>query len=526
MTWSADLPEGNEAAKIKYEIVPYTRGRGLDLGCNMFKAFPHFIGIDDIDINSESLSVGNKYAVRLSQDVRTDATDLSLFSSKSMDFVFSSHLLEHIKEPEKALAEWWRVIRTGGYLVLYLPHADLYPRRGEPGANPLHHHDFVPQDIVKMMTAVGYWDLVVSEKRDRNDEYSFFQVYRKLEHKIHLFSYSRQRPRKKICIVRYGGFGDMIMLSNILPGLKRQGWHITVMTTPRGHEVIKTDPHVDDFIIQDTNQIENEELVPYWRVWEKKFDRWINLSESVEGTFLILPGRPQSHWPAHIRRDMLNYNYVEFHHKLAGTKFEPVGRFYPTKKEAAKAEKRRKRIAGKVILWPVDGSSVHKFWPYMDNAIARILLNCPEYKIVLVGNHLSSLLESGWENEPRVIKKCGKWSIRETLAFARVCDMVIGPETGVMNSVGFMNIPKILFLSHSSSENISKHWVNVEALEPDGTPCWPCHLMHYGWDFCNRDSREIRIGDKVMLIEGAHCQTHISVDKFWESFKILQRLIV
>ena len=47
MAWRLEDPQGNEAAKIKYEIVPYTRGQGLDIGCGPFKAFPHFIGVDN-----------------------------------------------------------------------------------------------------------------------------------------------------------------------------------------------------------------------------------------------------------------------------------------------------------------------------------------------------------------------------------------------------------------------------------------------------------------------------------------------
>jgi hypothetical protein len=46
MSWKPDGPQGNESAKIKYEIVPYTRGKGLDLGCGPHKTFPHFRGID------------------------------------------------------------------------------------------------------------------------------------------------------------------------------------------------------------------------------------------------------------------------------------------------------------------------------------------------------------------------------------------------------------------------------------------------------------------------------------------------
>ena len=46
MVWRATDPEGNEAEKIRWAVVPYTRGKVLDIGCGPYKAFNHFIGID------------------------------------------------------------------------------------------------------------------------------------------------------------------------------------------------------------------------------------------------------------------------------------------------------------------------------------------------------------------------------------------------------------------------------------------------------------------------------------------------
>lgn len=42
----------------------------------------------------------------------------------STDFVISSHSLEHFIDPIKALHEWRRVIRDGGYIFLIIPHKD------------------------------------------------------------------------------------------------------------------------------------------------------------------------------------------------------------------------------------------------------------------------------------------------------------------------------------------------------------------------------------------------------------------
>lgn len=178
--WRIDDPQGNESAKIKHEIVQYTRGKGLDLGCGPFKAFPHFIGVDNGHHARE-------FGWQMRPDVHVDTVeDLGLFASASMDFVFSSHTLEHLPDPGKALREWSRVIRPGGYLVLYVPDEDQYPRVGEPGANPDHRWNVNYDRVVQFMDAVDRdWDLVCFEKRDADygpgstkNEYSLFFVFK------------------------------------------------------------------------------------------------------------------------------------------------------------------------------------------------------------------------------------------------------------------------------------------------------------------------------------------------------------
>ena len=43
--------------------------------------------------------------------------------------VYTSHLLEHLNEPEKAIKNWFRILQEGGYLIISVPHRDLYERK-------------------------------------------------------------------------------------------------------------------------------------------------------------------------------------------------------------------------------------------------------------------------------------------------------------------------------------------------------------------------------------------------------------
>lgn len=499
--WRAEDPPGNETGKIRWELVPYTRGRGVDLGCGPDKAFPHFIGVDDYTATAQ-------FGISMKPDVVSNVTKLDVFGSASMDFAYSSHCLEHVEDYRAALKEWWRIIKPSGYLILYLPHKDFYPNIGQPGANPDHKHDFVPQDIVDSMKDIGAWDLVRNEDRSADREYSFFQVYKKRTDGKHLYSHREPTPTKRAAVLRYGAFGDAIQASSILPGLKEQGFHVTLYCTPRTQDVLKHDPHIDEFYIQDTDQVPNAALPDFWGWERKKYEKFINLSESVEGTFLSLAGRTNDSWPIAVRRKYMDTNYTEFAHDLAEVPIKPAPKFYATAEEKAWAKKERQKIGGdSLIMFSLAGSSVHKVWPWQDNLFARILVAHPNARIVTVGDEMSQLLEQGWENEARVVRKAGKYSIRESMSLLGECDMVIGPETGMLNAAGHMLMRKVVFLSHSSANNLTKHWVNTVSVEPVNTPCFPCHRMHYSFERCHRDEST----------GTALCASNTSLDAVWSA---------
>jgi SAM-dependent methyltransferase len=55
------------------------------------------------------------------------------FRDNSLDYVLSSHVVEHFYDPVKALREWHRVIRPGGYIFIIAPHMDrTFDRHREP----------------------------------------------------------------------------------------------------------------------------------------------------------------------------------------------------------------------------------------------------------------------------------------------------------------------------------------------------------------------------------------------------------
>lgn len=57
-----------------------------------------------------------------------DAQLLDGISDDTIDFVYSSHILEHLDDACEALRNWYRVVRPGGYLILFVPDRDLYEK--------------------------------------------------------------------------------------------------------------------------------------------------------------------------------------------------------------------------------------------------------------------------------------------------------------------------------------------------------------------------------------------------------------
>jgi SAM-dependent methyltransferase len=54
-----------------------------------------------------------------------DAVDIAVIKNEEYDFVFASHILEHIANPLKAVAEWLRIIKKDGYIIIIVPEKSI-----------------------------------------------------------------------------------------------------------------------------------------------------------------------------------------------------------------------------------------------------------------------------------------------------------------------------------------------------------------------------------------------------------------
>jgi hypothetical protein len=164
------------------------------------------------------------------------------------------------------------------------------------------------------------------------------------------------------------------------------------------------------------------------------------------------------------------------------------GELYFSRNEKLEALKLRKELeadGGKfVVVWALNGSSHHKVFPLLMPVAYQWLEKHTDARIILTGGPEAQKYEF---DHPQVIRTAGVWSLRKVLStIGLVADAVVGPESMAINVAACYDMPKIVFLSHSSHTNLCQYWVNDFCMEPDKeyAPCYPCHQLHYSLESC------------------------------------------
>ena len=81
--------------------------------------------------------------------------------AEPVDYIFSSHCLEHVDDWVRTLDYWTGRLKPAGTLFLYLPHK--IQQYWRPWNNTKHNHMFTPCDIKMYMTDNGYKNIFTSE---------------------------------------------------------------------------------------------------------------------------------------------------------------------------------------------------------------------------------------------------------------------------------------------------------------------------------------------------------------------------
>lgn len=286
-------------------------------------------------------------------------------------------------------------------------------------------------------------------------------------------------------VTRLGAFGDLIICSPLFRLLKQDGYEVTANVNSRGASVLRNNPHIDKVMLHDESIVD---LDKHWTDISKDYDRFINLTGTIEGRFLFSKRHnPDKYGMTHEERNALaTGNYYDYALEYAGYDSRGLnGELYFSPAERIWAHDFRKKYKRKfLVLWALSGSSYHKAYPHAENVINAFLDAHPDVQVVTTGDELCILLEPKHE---RCKNYNGLLSIRKTLMLTYITDLVISPETATLNASGCYNTPKIALLSHSSAENLTKHFKNCTNISAD-VDCHPCHRLLYELDECELDA--------------------------------------
>jgi ADP-heptose:LPS heptosyltransferase len=312
---------------------------------------------------------------------------------------------------------------------------------------------------------------------------------------------------KKCLVIRLGGLGDIIIMSPLLKRLKEDGYSVDLNTVANNFPLIRNNPYIDRILLQEHNLIHNSDLGEYWDAISQGYDKVINLSETLEVKFLFSSNypwqmvvnplvrdkeilalakriaNPKYYLPVEERRKLSGgvnyYDYVLEHGGYTDV-VEPRGELFPDEIETSLMKNFSNHFKDKfLVLWCLSGSGMHKTWLRQEEAALTFVAKHKDVVIITVGDYICKLIDFAQFAPPgTVLSRVGEWDIRTSVLMANYVDLVVSPETGILNAAGCYDTPKIGLLTHSNKTNLTKHFKNDYSIQAE-TECSPCHRMIY-----------------------------------------------
>lgn len=198
---------GNAARFIKPMANEVLSGVGVDVGCSKMEwMFGYEDGNEESDWRRFNKAVTSdkdifrhkidnfKYVFPIEPVI--NGFDALRFPDgcENLDFVFSSHCLEHVDDWVSALDYWGERLISGGIIFLYLPHPSQ--EYWLPFANRKHKHYFYPEILEKYFKNRGYINVFASGC-DANNSFSIIAQKNVDVSKFGIYLISNQYNGKK-----------------------------------------------------------------------------------------------------------------------------------------------------------------------------------------------------------------------------------------------------------------------------------------------------------------------------------------
>lgn len=147
-------------------------------------------------------------------------------AQESYHCVYSSHCLEHMKNVPLALEEWWKLVIPGGYMVLIVPHEDLYEQHYWPPIfNEDHKATFrmsqnqswspVSYNVIDLCNNLEKSQIVEKEIHDLNYDYNLqYKKFSNILIKIYRWQFSKHRLKRILAKKLYSAIYTKKYLNN------------------------------------------------------------------------------------------------------------------------------------------------------------------------------------------------------------------------------------------------------------------------------------------------------------------------
>lgn len=287
----------------------------------------------------------------------------------------------------------------------------------------------------------------------------------------------------RILVVRIAAFGDVIITTPLIRQLKEKGHEVYYLGSEQAQQILEHNPNVDKFIYHERDSVESEKLGEYFDGISKEHgcDRVINLCESIEVRLAVSRDYPHWNWSKRERAEHCDINYYEYCFTHAQENTPAYGDLKPemffSEEEHEWALGERKKLFGfKTIMWGLSGSGRQKVWPYVPYVVSDLIKAHKDLKVILVGGVTCQVLEAGFPKHERIIRRSGEYTFRQSALLSKYVDLVVSPDTGFLHASGCWETPKIGLLTHTTIENITKHFENDYSLESEAV-CAPCFRL-------------------------------------------------
>lgn len=284
----------------------------------------------------------------------------------------------------------------------------------------------------------------------------------------------------KVLVIRYGAFGDGIILTPVLRELKKQGHYIYMNTNERGIQIYKNNPNIDQIVPYIDGTFNYDQMEKFWPELANELgvDKTINFTQTIEVALAVHPATDEYYEHPDKIREQCNKNYYEYSAQFAQVtcdSYKPE-MFFEEKEEL---EARKYIDANKFnIVWCIKGSGIHKYYPWVSFIINELYNNYPLLNVITVGDNDSLSVE---DEILQATKLCGKVPFRTSALLTKISNLVVSTDTGLLHAAGCWDTPKIAILGATSKENITKHFDNCYTFEA-GVTCSPCFQMIYEYD--------------------------------------------